>query len=220
MNVVIFGIAPQSSVTWHMLTRSGRHQVAGFTVDAAYRNADTLHGLPVVAFETVEAHFPPASCKMIVPLGWKDMNRLRERKAREAREKGYELLSFVADSADVPPEFTALPNTIIQERVVIAPFSTVGESCSIRTGAIVSHHVAIGDLCLIAPGVTISGHATIGERSVLGTGCVVRDNVRVAPGCFIGAGAVVVGDTRENGVYMGVPARLKSTPADQLKEVK
>lgn len=219
MKVVIFGTAPQSSVTWHMLTRSRRYEVLGFTVDAAYRDVDTLHDLPVVAFEAVETFFPPASCRMIAPLGWKGMNRLRERKVREARDKGYELLSFVADNADVAPEFIALPNTIIQERVVIAPFSTVGANCSIRTGSIVSHHVTIGDSCLIAPGVTISGCATIGERSVLGTGCIVRDSIKVAPGCFIGAGAVVVRDTRENGTYFGVPARLLPTPADQLQEV-
>jgi sugar O-acyltransferase (sialic acid O-acetyltransferase NeuD family) len=219
MDVVIFGIAPQSSVTWHMLTRSGRHKVVGFTVDAAFRNGDTFHDLPVVNFEAVASIFPPATCKMIVPLGWKGMNRLRERKALEAQEKGYDLLSFVANSAIVPPEFTALPNTIIQEGVVIAPFATVGANCSIRTGSIISHHVTIGDLCLVAPGVTISGHATIGGRAVLGAGSVVRAGVTVAQGCFIGAGAVVVSDTRENGVYLGVPARLQPTPADQLKEV-
>lgn len=219
MNMVIFGTAEQSSVTWHMLTHSGRHQVVGFTVDAAYRNLDRLHDLPVVDFERIESVFPPSECGMILPIGWKQMNLMRRLKVEIARAKGYELLSFVADGATVPPDFIARPNTIIQPGVVVAPFAQIGENCSIRFGSIVSHHVAIADHCLVATGATISGNARIGERSVLGTGCVIRDGVRIAPGGFIGAGAVVVGDTQENGVYLGVPARLQATPADQLKEV-
>lgn len=219
MNVVIFGTAEQSSVTWHMLTHSGRHRVVGFTVDAAYRNLDRLHGLPVIDFERIESVLPPSGYGMIVPIGWKKMNQLRRFKVEEARAKGYELLSFVADGAIIPPDFVSRPNTIIQAGVVVAPFARIGENCSIRFGSIVSHHVSIADHCLVATGVTISGNVRIGERSVLGTGCVIRDGITIAPSCFIASGAVVVGDTQENGVYLGVPARLQATPADQLKEV-
>jgi sugar O-acyltransferase (sialic acid O-acetyltransferase NeuD family) len=219
MDVVIFGLAEQSSVTWHLLSHSGRCRVVGFTVDAAYRTTESLHGLPVVDFEAIEGVFPPSACRMIVPLGWKEMNRMRMRKVAAAREKGYELLSFVADGAMVPPDFIARPNTIIQPGAIVAPFARVGENCSIRFGSIVSHHSRVGDHCLVATGATISGNVSVGEHSVLGAGCVVRDGVTIAPGCFIGAGAVVVADTQENGVYLGVPARLQATPADRLKEV-
>ena len=219
MDVVIFGLTQQSSVTWHLLSHSGRHRVVGFTVDAAYRAMESLHGLPVVDFERIETVFPPSACAMIVPLGWKEMNRMRMRKVAAAREKGYELLSFVADGARVAPDFQARPNTIIQPGAIVAPFASIGENCSIRFGGIVSHHSSVGDHCLVATGATISGDARIGAYSVLGAGSVIRDCVTVAPGCFIGAGAVVVADTRENGVYLGVPARLQPTPADRLKEV-
>jgi sugar O-acyltransferase (sialic acid O-acetyltransferase NeuD family) len=219
MDVVIFGVAEQSSVTWQLLSQTGRYRVVGFTVDAAYRTMDLLHGLPVADFEQVESVFPAAACRMIVPLGWKEMNRMRMRKVAEARAKGYELLPFVADGAIVSPDLVLRPNTIIQPGAVVAPFASIGENCSIRFGSIVSHHASVGDHCLVATGATISGNARIGERSVLGVGSVVRDGITVAPGCFIGAGAVVVADTQENGVYLGVPARLQPTPADQLKEV-
>lgn len=220
MDVVIFGVAEQSSVIWHLLAHSvSGHRVVGFTVDAAYRTIDSMHGLPVVDFEHVETVFPPAGCTMIVPLGWKQMNRFRMRKIAEARLKGYALQSYISEQAAVPAGFIAQPNTIIQPGSVIAPFATIGENCSIRFGSIVSHHAIIENHCLIATGATISGNARICERSVIGTGAVIRDGITVAPGCFIGAGAVVVSQTQENGVYLGVPARLQPTPADELKEV-
>ncbi len=219
MDVVIFGEAEQSSVTWHTLFYSTQHRVVGFAVDAAYRSADVLHGLPVVDFEGIETVFPPSACAMIVPLGWKEMNRMRMRKVIEARAKGYSLLALRSEGTHVPPDFQLCSNTIIQTGVIIGPFSQIGENCSIRNGTIVSHHVTIEDHCLVAPGCTISGNAVVGERSVLGVGSVVRDGVTIAPGCFIGAGAVVVKDTQENGFYLGVPARRQSTPADELQEV-
>ena len=219
MNIVIFGIAPQSSVTWHLLTHSGRHEVVGFTVNRAYRNGDTLHDLPVVDFEEVESIFPPSSCAMIVPIGWKEMNGIRMRKVAEARDKGYVLQGFVADGAVVMPDFLVRPNTIVLPGAVVAPFAEVGENCSLRAGSIVSHHSRVGDHCLVATGAIVCGGVRVGERCVLGAGSVIRDEVAIAPGCFIGAGAVVAADTQENGVYMGVPARLQATPADHLKEV-
>jgi len=220
INIVVFGITEQSSVTWHHLTQSGRYRVVAFTVDQRYRNVDELHGLPVVDFECVEELFSPDSHQMIIPLGWTEMNRLRAKKVEDAVKKGYALASYVDNQALLYHNFSVKSNTIIQPGVIIAPFTEIGMNCSIRTGSIISHHVRIHDHCFIAAGVTISGAVVIGERSVLGLGCVIRDGVRVAPGSFIGAGAVVVQDTQPNGVYVGVPAKLQPTPADQLHEVK
>lgn len=219
MDIVVFGLANTSSVVWHLLTHAGGFRVVGFTVDAAYRSTDVFHELPVVDFERVEAVFPPGDCRMLIPIGWKEMNRLRMRKVAQAQAKGYELIAFAADGAIVPPDLELRPNTILYPGVEIAPFAQILENCSIRTGSIVCHHGRIDAHCLIGPGVTIAGNVHIGEQSVIGAGAVIRDGIAVAPGCFIGAGAVVVANTRENGFYVGLPARLQPTPADQLKEV-
>jgi sugar O-acyltransferase (sialic acid O-acetyltransferase NeuD family) len=218
-NIVIFGTSEQSSVTWHYMSHSDAFNVVGFTVDSCFRTKDELHGLKVVDFECVQDMFSPLDHQMIIPLGWTSMNRLRAEKVEEAVKKGYTIASYIDNKAIVYENFTAKSNTIIQPGVIIAPFAEIGANCSVRSGSIISHHVHIGDHCFIATGVTVSGNARIGERSVLGVACVIRDGVRVAPGSFIGAGAVVVADTQPNGFYVGVPARLQSTPADQLQEV-
>lgn len=218
MDIVLFGLGPQSSVTWQLLSDAG-HRIAGFTVDAAFLNTDTLHALPVVPFERVQACFPPTDCAMLLPLGWRDMNRLRMHKFAHAARKGYPLPGWVSPQAVVPRGFVAAANTIVQPGAVIAPFARIGANCSLRFGCTVSHDVTIGDHCIVAAGATLLGGARIGERCVIGGGAVVRDNVCVAPGCFIGAGAVVVADTEANGVYVGVPARRQPGTADLLREV-
>lgn len=53
----------------------------------------------------------------------------------------------------------------------------------------------------------MSGGVRVGSDSFIGTGASVIQGMTIGMGCFIGAGAVVVTDCRENGRYMGVPAR-------------
>jgi hypothetical protein len=74
MKIVIFGTQMLASYSWYVLTHDSPHEVVGFTIDGAYLRENTLHGLPVVAFEQVEKHFPPESVAMIVPLGVHNLN--------------------------------------------------------------------------------------------------------------------------------------------------
>lgn len=50
---------------------------------------------------------------------------------------------------------------------------------------------------------------TIGDDVWIGANCVVLDGAEIGSGCVIAAGSVVRGKTVLNGVYAGVPAKLK-----------
>jgi sugar O-acyltransferase (sialic acid O-acetyltransferase NeuD family) len=219
MDIVIFGTDQLSSLAWYVLTHDSPHRVVGFTVDRAYRKTDTLHGLDVVSFEEVEKRFPPESCGMLAPLGWKGMNGLRAQKFAEGRLKGYTFVSYVSSRALVWPDLRVGENCMIHDAVIVQPFARIGDNCNLRSGCNISHHADIGDHCFIAAQAVVAGSAFIGERCVLGLNSTVRDGVRVAARCFIGAGAVVTADTEENGVYVGVPAKRREQPADQLDGV-
>ena len=49
-------------------------------MDKAYIKCETLCGVPVVAFEDIEKAYPPDKFKMLIGIGYKDMNSLRELK--------------------------------------------------------------------------------------------------------------------------------------------
>jgi sugar O-acyltransferase (sialic acid O-acetyltransferase NeuD family) len=219
MDVVIFGTDQLSSLAWYVLTQDSSHRVVAFTVDASYRGSDTLHGLEVASFEEVQTRFSPEACGMLVPLGWKEMNGLRAEKFAEGKAKGYTLVSYVSSRALVWPDLQIGENCMIHDGVIVQPFARIGDNCNLRSGCNISHHAVIGDHCFIAAQAVVAGSAVIGERCVLGLNSTVRDGVRVAPRCFIGAGAVVTADTEENGVYVGVPAKRREQPADQLEGV-
>ena len=48
----------------------------------------------------------------------------------------------------------------------------------------------------------------IGDDVWIGAGSVILAGIKIAKGCVIGAGSVVTKDTKEYGVYVGVPAKF------------
>lgn len=107
---------------------------------------------------------------------------------------------------------------------------SIGRSCSVNPYCVLYGHggLTIGDDVRIATHVVIvpSNHEfsdlsrPIRKQGISTKGIVIEDNVWIAAhatildgahirrGCVIGAGSVVRGETVENGVYAGVPARL------------
>jgi sugar O-acyltransferase (sialic acid O-acetyltransferase NeuD family) len=216
MKVVIFSLGKMASLAWYVLTHDSDHEVAGFTVDAAFFDRHELHGLPVVPFDRVEDRFPPADFAMLLPLGWHGVNGLRMKRYLDAKSRGYTFPTYVSSRAYTWPDLQIGQNCMVFEGAIVQPFAKIGHNCIIRSGAHVSHHVEISDHGFIAPGAVLAGGATIGQRCFVGANATVHDGVTVAPRCIVAAGAVVNRDTTENGLYAGVPARRREMPTDLL----
>ena len=126
---------------------------------------------------------------------------------------------------------------------IISPFArigalgnTIGDGCSIMTGAIITsdveadegilinlnstigHDVRIGRYTELSPGVHISGQTTIGAFTTLGSGVVVIPKVNIGSNVIIAAGSVVTKNVPDNVMVAGVPAVIKKvlTPAGNL----
>jgi sugar O-acyltransferase (sialic acid O-acetyltransferase NeuD family) len=216
MKVVIFGDKMWASVSWYVLSHDSPHEVVGFTVDARYLSERTLHGLPVVAFDEVEKHFPPESVSMFAPLGAHNLNRLREEKHRAGKAKGYRFISYVSSKAVTWPDLSIGDNCLLAEGSTVQPFAKLGDGVIIRGSVNVGHHSQIADNCFVSGSVSIGGAVKIGERCFLGLNSTIRDKVAIAPRCIIGAGAVIIADTEENGIYVGVPARRRPDAAEDF----
>lgn len=219
MKVVIFGTEKLASLAWYVLSHDSPHEVVGFTVDDAYLENKTLHGLPVAAFEHVEKYFPPESIGMIAPLGGRNLNSLRAEKHRSGKAKGYRFISYVSSRALTWPDLTIGENCMLYEASIVQPFTRLGDGVILRAGANLSHHVQIGDNCFIASHACIGGAARVGERCFFGINATVRDGITIASRCFIAAGAVVTADTEENGIYVGVPARRHLKAAEDMTRI-
>lgn len=123
---------------------------------------------------------------------------------------------------------TVASNTMIGEGCYIGPSTVIttnvdiGNHTLVNVAATVQHDSIIGQYCTIGPNVSIGGNVTMGDGVFVGIGAVVANDVTIANGVVIGAGAVVPPHTRldtENGVYVGVPAKLIKQNEGWLSDV-
>lgn len=214
--VVIFGNSIFAENIYSHLVHDSSMEPVAFTVDRAFLGQKTLFGLPVVPFETVESSFPPSACRMLLPISYQRMNRLREEKYLQARAKGYRLMSYVSSRSTVFPDLVLGDNCIILDNCVISPFVRMGNNVIVTDGAIIGHHAVLKDHCFVGAGAVVLGRVTLGEYSMIGANAAVKEEVVVAPHTLVGINAAITKNTRERGVYISQPAALHSRRSDQL----
>lgn len=205
--LIIFGTGTLSSLAAYSLVHDAGRNLSAFSVDADFVGNGMHEGLPLLAFDRLAQTFPPEGHDILIPLGWKKMNALRQERCAQARTMGYNVANYVSSRACVRPEMPVGENVLIYEQSILQPFVRLGENVTVRAGANLGHHSVVGGHSFIASGVVTGGNVTIGERCFIGLGAVLRDGIRIGDRCFIGAGAVVIADTDPDSVYVGNPAR-------------
>ena len=199
--VILFGAGQWADLARFYLTHDSPHEVVALTVDRGHEQQEGRAGMPVVAFEEVQELYPPDRFKMFVPLGFKKMNHFRADKYRQAKDKGYELVSYVSSKATTWPGFACGDNCFILENSTIQPFAEIGNDVVLWSGCHVGHHSIIKDHVMLASRAVVSGNCTIEPYCLLGANAIVRDKISVARDTLVGAGVVVLNDTKEFELY-------------------
>jgi sugar O-acyltransferase (sialic acid O-acetyltransferase NeuD family) len=207
-NVIIFGVQDFAQLAHFYLRHDSEHQVIAFSVNEAFLPAGgTFEGLPVVAFERVEAAYPPAQFKFFAPMSPRRMNRQRESVYAQIKAKGYEMISYVSSKATVFPGSPVGDNCFILEDNTIQPFVSIGNNVVLWSGNHIGHHSVIKDHVSFTSHVVLSGHCMVEPFAFFGVNATIRDGVHIAEGSLIAMAAAVIGDTEAWGVYKGNPAR-------------
>jgi sugar O-acyltransferase (sialic acid O-acetyltransferase NeuD family) len=217
--LVLFGDGQVAAGAFWQITHESPVEVAGFTVDAAYRQHEQLFDLPVTPFEEVVERFPPDEFDMLVTISYRATNRLRAEKYAQAKAKGYQLFRYMSPRAITWEGLETGDNLYVRALASIEPFVLIGNDVVIGPGVFIGHNGRIGDHCYIAARATISGDVSVGPYCLLGTNCTVRDGVKIAERCIIGAGAVIRHDTEPGGVYRASPAEKLDRTSDQLTHI-
>jgi sugar O-acyltransferase (sialic acid O-acetyltransferase NeuD family) len=215
--LIIFGAGDIARLAHYYFTRDSEHEVVAFTVDRKYKQSDTFLDLPLVAFEDLANDFPPAGFKMFVALSYARMNRIREEKYRQAKERGYELVSYVSSRCSFLTDHPIGDNCFILEDNTIQPFVKIGNNVTLWSGNHIGHDAVIEDHCFIASHIVVSGYVRIGNNCFIGVNATLRNSITIAPETLIGAGAVIMKDTVAKGVYLAPRAELSSKTSDQIE---
>lgn len=205
--LVLVGAGEFAQIACEYFEHDSDYDVRAFCVERDYLDQPQLAGRPVLAFETLEAHYPPTDVELFVAVPASQLNRLRTRLYLEAKRRGYRLASYVSSRAFVWRNAELGENCFVFEGNVIQPFVRIGNNCILWSGNHVGHRTVVQDNVFIASHAVISGYCEIGAGSFIGVNATFNDHVKVAPDNVIGAGALVTRDTEPGRVYVGSPAR-------------
>jgi sugar O-acyltransferase (sialic acid O-acetyltransferase NeuD family) len=217
--VVIFGVSQWAELAHFYLTHDSAHEVVAFTLDRDYIESASYKDLAVVPFDEVEQHYSPEEFKMFIPMSFKKMNHVRADKYYEAKQKGYELISYVSSKATTFPGFECGDNCFILEDNTIQPFVKIGSDVVLWSGNHLGHSSVIKDHVMITSHVVISGCCTVGEFSFLGVNATVRDETIIARETLVGMGVTILKDTREFEVYKASAAEPASFRSDEIRSL-
>ena len=212
----MFGIGQWASLAHLYLTHDSPHEVVAFTVDRDYLKVNELFGLSVAAFDEVENLYPPGEFKMFLPISFKRMNHLRAEKYYQAKDKGYELISYVSSKATTFPGFVCGDNCFIFEDNTIQPFVEIGNDVVMWSGNHIGHHSIIEDHVFVSSHVVICGCCTIRPYCFLGVNATVRDETIIARETLVGAGALIMRDTKEFEVYIANATKPAGIRSDKI----
>jgi sugar O-acyltransferase (sialic acid O-acetyltransferase NeuD family) len=217
--VIIFGTGAFAQIIYLYLRKDPAFSIVAFSANYRLIKEKILYDLPVVPFETIEQIYPPSEFQMFIALGYTDMNRKRAKFFKEAKDKGYSLISYIHPSTIINDKFQIGENCFIFENNVIQPFVKLEDNVIIWTGNVISHHTTIMSHCFIVSHVAIAGNTVIEPNCFIGMNATIRNSIRIARECIIGAGAVILQNTKEKEVYSSHSTTKLNIPSDMLKNL-
>jgi sugar O-acyltransferase (sialic acid O-acetyltransferase NeuD family) len=211
--LVIGGDSAFAEIAREYFDGDSDYEVVGFAVEQAFLKRDSLHGLPVVPFETLEQHFAPGGHAFFAAVTYTQLNRLRARLAASAKVRGYALASYVSSRAFVWHNVTLGEHCFVFEDNTVQPFVRIGDDVVLWSGNHIGHHAVIGDHCFVSSHVVVSGFCSIGSHSFLGVNATLANNVTLGKDNWIGPNTVVMKDTADGALFkteQPEPARVSA----------
>jgi sugar O-acyltransferase (sialic acid O-acetyltransferase NeuD family) len=218
--LLIIGDGEFAEIAYEYFTHDSDYEVAAFAVERAFLKKTELFGVPVLAFEDVETHCPPETHDAFTAITYTQLNRVRTRLYRAARDKGYRMATYISSHAFVWRNAQIGENCFIFENNVVQYSSVIGDNVVLWSGNHVGHRAVIEDHCFVSSHVVISGYAQIGVSCFLGVNSTIGDFVKVGANAVIGAAAVVLKNVSERQVMRGNPATAASADSFRIFGVK
>lgn len=216
--LVIVGDSAFAEIAHEYFDADSAYEVVGFAVERSYLKKSELRGLPVVAFEDMHTRYAPGDHDVYVAATYTQLNRLRTRLSKAAKEKGYGLASYVSSRAFVWRNVTFGEHCFIFEDNTLQPFVVVGNNVVMWSGNHIGHHTTIRDNNFISSHVVISGFCDIGESSFLGVNATLANNLTIGRDNWIGPNTAIMKSTEPGAMFKTVqPDPIKVTAPQFFK---
>tara|TARA_Y100001958_G_C21246987_1_gene577863 strand:+ start:5670 stop:6350 length:681 start_codon:yes stop_codon:yes gene_type:complete len=214
--IIIFGVGKISEVISYYATEVCGLNVEAYTVDSSHMNKKKFLDKPVISFKSVEKKYPPNLYKMFIAIGYHDLNKLRQQKLNEAEQKGYEIISIIAELNNLPKNVTYGKNCFIMPLSLIQPCVKLEDNVFVFSGALIGHHSHIEKNCWITSNASIGGNVKIGKNTFLAMDSIITHSVSIGDNCFIGSNTQILKNLDNNKVVISEGSKPIKLSSDQF----
>ncbi len=169
--------------------------IEGFTVPKRIINKESIAGKPVIAREQIAALFPPQEYCLIMGIGYRGMNRIKEQEFNIYKKLGYRFMNYIHPTAIIEKDVVMGEGNNIFEGVILQSGVNIGHGNLIYGGAMVAHDTKLGNFNSLSVKACVAGGACVGNNCFIGANATVRDHINLADFTLLGAGAYLGRDS-------------------------
>lgn len=216
-SVIIIGNSITAEVLYNLIKDDERYKVKCFAVDREFISENKFLGLEVVNITDIPELFDNSKVKIIVAVGYNNVNQDREAIYRRLIDLDFEIETYIhrdalVNTKDIGNGCIILPGSVVD------PCCKIGANTVIWSNVICAHHTIIEDNCWVASGSILSGQAKIGKNTFIGVGAIIVNEVNIGEYNIIGAGSLITKNTGANEVYLTKAG--ERIPFDSFKYAK
>ncbi len=215
--LLIFGTGKLAELVAHYFQQSERYSVVGWVSLESGESASVRHLGPIIPMDEL-ASFDPAEHVAFVALDSSMGSEIRAAWADRVSGMGYQLVSYVSTSADVPAALTVQPNTLIMEGAGLQPFVRIGRNTVIGLDTRIGFHTRICSHCWLS-GAILGESVQVGERVYIGQNVTIAPFSTIGAGSVIGPGTVVTSSVQEGETRLTKGAVVSRVPSYRLRRL-
>ncbi len=211
--VILAGNGITAEILYAYLQQDTRYEVIACVVDDAYVDSASCKEIPSLGLSELMTKHAPDTCRVIMAMGYDNINRTRESMFTKLKELGYTMETYVHPDAMI---YTANPlgeGAIILPGAVLEPYTSVGANTLVWAHVTVAHHATVEDHCWLASGAVLSGKAVVKRNTFVGVNATIVNEVEIGEYNIVGAGALMTKCTAAKVVHLarsGEPFRYSS----------
>ena len=204
-NIVIYGETEFAERIFSYIKFANAANVIAFTNARNFKEKQEIQGIPVIDFEELNNKFEDIDFKVLIAIGYAQMNNIRKKIYQECKEAGHHIATYVSKSAIMYSQ-NIEEGCIIMPNVYVGPNCKIGKCNIIASSCCLSHDNCLGDFNFISSSVTFGGHSSVENHCFIGLNCTIRDGITINDSTLIGSASNVLKSTNQNSVYVGNPA--------------
>jgi sugar O-acyltransferase (sialic acid O-acetyltransferase NeuD family) len=207
--IVIIGGGGHSKVLINVLYKLRKYKILGYT---DIKDKGEILGIKYIGGDDIlkEIISHDKKCNAAIGVGMVNINIKRENIFNRLIELGYCLPQIISPTSIVNMDVNIGIGSVILDGVIINSGTKIGQGCIINTNSTIEHDCVVDNFSQISPGAILSGGVKVGKHCLIGAGASIKQYVNIKDFCVIGSGSTVIKDCDQSGIYVGIPANLKT----------